>query len=198
MRKIKYLFLMAILTIIMFIPIASSADSGTTSPWTVGMVLESTDGFGKYQITSTTSCTGKLGIQYHGTVTLIGPGSYQSTGMTVDENITLTDSDGYQYTYKVTEIAPNAFKNDKKLLSFTISSTSAVTVIPKGMCSGCSKMTVLKLYSNNIKKIQKKAFKGCKKLKSVYTGSRKKVKKYQKMVRKAGAKKAKASYGISL
>lgn len=88
---------------------------------------------------------------------------------------------------KVTTIAPNAFKNCKKLKNVTIGNN--ILVIGKGAFSGCSKLKSVSLGKNvttiadkafykdtsitkiiipaKVVKIGKQAFYGCKKIKSI-------------------------------
>ena len=118
----------------------------------------------------------------NGTVTYTKPTSKNITFVSVPKTITIDN-----ITYKVTAIAPKAFKNCKKLKKVTIKSN--VTVIGNEAFSGCSKLqtvtmgkkvttignktfykcrslTKITIYSQ-INSIGKQAFYGCKELKSV-------------------------------
>ena len=67
-------------------------------------------------------------------------------------------------TYKITAIAANTFKNNKKITSVTIGSN--VTSIGKSAFEKCAKLKSVTL-SKNVDSIGKNAFKDCKKLKKI-------------------------------
>jgi hypothetical protein len=67
-------------------------------------------------------------------------------------------------SYKVTSIAANAFKNDKKLTKVTIPST--VTKIGASAFYGCTKLATVTI-SKNVTSIGKSAFYGCTSLKKI-------------------------------
>lgn len=67
-------------------------------------------------------------------------------------------------TYKITAIAANTFKNNKKITSVTIGSN--VTSIGKSVFEKCTKLKSVTL-SKNVESIGKNAFKDCKKLKKI-------------------------------
>ena len=67
-------------------------------------------------------------------------------------------------TYKITAIAANTFKNNKKITSVTIGSN--VTSIGKSAFEKCTKLKSVTL-SKNVESIGKNAFKDCKKLKKI-------------------------------
>ena len=67
-------------------------------------------------------------------------------------------------TYKITAIAANTFKNNKKITSVTIGSN--VTSIGKSAFEKCAKLKSVTL-SKNVESIGKNAFKDCKKLKKI-------------------------------
>lgn len=73
-------------------------------------------------------------------------------------------------TYKVTAIAPNAFKNCRKLKQATISKN--VSSIGSGAFQGCSSLRTLKIGSK-VSSIGAKAFYDCKALTSVTIQSKK-------------------------
>ena len=73
-------------------------------------------------------------------------------------------------TYKVTAIAPNAFKNCRKLKQATISKN--VSSIGSGAFQGCSSLRTLKI-SSKVSSIGAKAFYDCKALTSVTIQSKK-------------------------
>ena len=100
-------------------------------------------------------------------------------------------------SYKVTSIAANAFKNNKKIAKVKIGSN--VTSIGKNAFSGCSKLKTLMIGNNmvsigdnaflnctsiktvtipaKVKKIGNQAFYGCKKLKTIKISTKKLVSK---------------------
>lgn len=122
--------------------------------------------------------TGKTG----GTVTYAKPTGENVTSVTIPSTITIGG-----ITYKVTAIAPNAFKNCKRLQKVTIGGN--IQTIGKAAFSGCSKLKTVNLGNNvttidnqafykctaltkviipaKVAKIGKKAFCGCKKLKNI-------------------------------
>lgn len=67
-------------------------------------------------------------------------------------------------TYKITAIAANTFKNNKKITSVTVGNN--VTSIGKSAFEKCAKLKSVTL-SKNVESIGKNAFKGCKKLKKI-------------------------------
>lgn len=85
--------------------------------------------------------------------------------------------------YKVTGIAKNAFKNNKKLTSVTIGGN--VTYIGAYAFYGNSKLKTVKIISKKIKFIQKKAFFGVSKKVTVKVPASVKS-KYKKMLKNAG------------
>jgi len=71
-------------------------------------------------------------------------------------------------TYKVTSIADNAFKNNKKIKKVVIDSN--ITSIGKNAFYGCTKLQSVKI-GKNVKTIGSKAFYGCTKLTTVTMGN---------------------------
>lgn len=100
--------------------------------------------------------------------------------------------------YKVTSIAANAFKNNKKATSASIGNN--VQTIGKNAFSGCTKLKKVTVKGNSLKKIAGKAFFNCKKLSGITIKSKvlKTVGKnalkgiYKKAVIKVPASKQKA------
>ena len=76
--------------------------------------------------------------------------------------------------YKVTKIAANAFKNNKKLKQITLGKN--ITAIGKEAFSGCKKLKTITVKSKVLKKVGKNAFKGISK-KAVVTLPKAKQKK---------------------
>ena len=90
--------------------------------------------------------------------------------------------------YKVTSIADNAFKNNKKITKVYIGKN--IKLIGKNAFAGCKNLKYVNIKSNVLARIGKNAFKGTsKKLKVKVLKAKKKI--YVKMIKKAGNKKAK-------
>ena len=107
-----------------------------------------------------TSANGKTpAVQY------IAPKSGVKGTVTVPLEVTI---DGV--TYKVTSIADNAFKGNKKLKKVVVGSN--ITSIGKNAFAGCTSLTSITI-GKNVKKIGKNAFTGCKKLKSIIIKTKK-------------------------
>ncbi len=80
-------------------------------------------------------------------------------------------------SYAVTEIAPYAFKNCKKLTKFVVGDN--IFKIGKGAFQGCKKLKSMTI-GKNVKSIGKVAFKGCKNLTSITVTSKHLTKKQVK------------------
>ena len=107
-----------------------------------------------------TSANGKTpAVQY------IAPKSGVKGTVTVPLEVTI---DGV--TYKVTSIADNAFKGNKKLKKVVVGSN--ITSIGKNAFAGCTSLTSITI-GKNVTKIGKNAFTGCKKLKSIIIKTKK-------------------------
>ena len=107
-----------------------------------------------------TSANGKTpAVQY------LAPKSGTKGTVTVPFEVTI---DGV--TYKVTSIADNAFKGNKKLKKVVVGSN--ITSIGKNAFAGCTSLTSITI-GKNVKKIGKNAFTGCKKLKSIIIKTKK-------------------------
>lgn len=90
-------------------------------------------------------------------------------------------------TYKVTSIAKNAFKNNKKLKKVTIGAN--ITTIGAHAFAGCKNLKTVDIKSKKLKSVGKNAFKGIHK-KAVFKVPAKKLKAYKKLLNsKAGIKK---------
>lgn len=94
-----------------------------------------------------------------GTVTYTRPIRKNVTSISVSKTVTISG-----ITYKVTAIAPNAFKNCKKLTNVTVGSN--VAIIGKAVFSGCSKLKTVTI-GRNVRTIGAKAFYKCKNLKQI-------------------------------
>lgn len=125
-----------------------------------------------YKATKTSVSTKTL--EYTGT-------DSNKSSITVPNTVTI---DGV--TYKVTSIAKNAFKNNKKLKKIVIGSN--IKTIDANAFSGCKNLKSITIKSKNVKTIGKNAFKGIKSnAKIKVPGS--KVKKYKKLLEGKGLKK---------
>ncbi|MCM1181302.1 MAG: leucine-rich repeat protein [Clostridium sp.] len=90
--------------------------------------------------------------------------------------------------YKVTEIEPNAFKNNKKLKSVTIGKN--IKKIGKNAFYGCKNLKKITIKSSVLKSVGKNAIKGTNK-KAVIKCPKKQLKKYKKLLKKStGYKKS--------
>ena len=90
-------------------------------------------------------------------------------------------------TYKVTNIAPNAFKGCKKLKKITIG--AGVTTIGKKAFAGCKNVKNIIVKSKSLKKIGKNAFKGINKTAKIKV-PKNKLKAYKKLFKKAKLEKS--------
>lgn len=91
-------------------------------------------------------------------------------------------------TYKVTSIAPNAFKNNKKLTKVTIG--KYITAIGTKAFYGCKKLKSITIKTTKLTsaKVGSKAFKGTHK-KAVLKVPKSKLKSYKKFLGKKGVAK---------
>ena len=128
----------------------------TPSPQPKGTNLKDDTG-AAYKVTSANGKT--PAVQY------LAPKSGTKGTVTVPLEVTI---DGV--TYKVTSIADNAFKGNKKLKKVVVGSN--ITSIGKNAFAGCTSLTSITI-GKNVKKIGKNAFTGCKKLKSIIIKTKK-------------------------
>ena len=135
---------------------------------------------GKYQITKITKKNGKV---TGGTVKYLEPYNLDCKSANVKNTIKLAG-----VTFKVTEIEKNAFTACKKITKVTIGTN--VTKIGANAFNGCSKLKTVIVKAKNLKSVGSKAFKGIK-TKATIKVPKKKYSKYKKLIKKAGAKKAK-------
>ncbi len=117
------------------------------------------------------------------TVTYSGNKNKKAKTITVPSTVTI---DGV--TYKVTAIADNAFKNNKKVTKVVIPSN--IITIGKNAFNGCSKLKTIQIKSTKLtsKSISKNAFKGISKKVTIKV-PKKKLKAYKKLFRKKGLSK---------
>lgn len=125
-----------------------------------------------YKATKTSVSTKTL--EYTGT-------DSNKSSITVPNTVTI---DGV--TYKVTSIARNAFKNNKKLKKIVIGNN--VKTIDANAFSGCKNLKSITIKSKNVKTIGKNAFKGIKSNAKIKVPASK-VEKYKKLLEGKGLKK---------
>ena len=111
------------------------------------------------------------------TLTYKAPINKKAKKVTIPATVTI---DGI--TYKVTDIAPNAFKGCKKLKKITIG--TGITTIGKKAFAGCKNIKNIIVKSKSLKKIGKNAFKGINKAAKIKV-PKNKLKAYKKLFKKA-------------
>lgn len=99
------------------------------------------------------------------TVQYVAPNSNATSIVTIPATVTID-----KVTYKVTSIADNAFKGNKKIKKMVIGDN--IISIGKNAFAKCANLTSITI-GKNVIKIGKNAFSGCKKLKSVLIKSKK-------------------------
>lgn len=114
------------------------------------------------------------------TVQYTAPKSTAKGTVTIPATVTID-----KVTYKVTSIADNAFKNNKKITKVVIGNN--IVSIGKNAFAKCTKLVSV-IIGKNVIKIGKDAFAGCKKLKKI-------VIKTKKLTKKSVAKGAFRSVG---
>lgn len=127
----------------------------------------------------------KAGVK-GGTVTYVKPVNKRKSKVSIPSTVKIEG-----ITYKVTAIAKNAFKNNKKLTKITIGKN--VSTIGKQAFYGCKKLKYITIKSTKLttKKVGSKAFTGIK-AKATIKVPKKKYNAYKKMLLKKGiSKKAK-------
>lgn len=105
---------------------------------------------GKFKVTKVTKKKGKV---VGGTVSYMAPYNKNCTKATAPDYVKIAG-----VKFKVTEINKNAFKNCKKIKSFTVGKN--VTKIGSSAFSGCSKLKSVTIKSKKLTKIGAKAFRG--------------------------------------
>jgi hypothetical protein len=104
--------------------------------------------------------------------------SSTSTSITVPATVKIDGT-----TYKVTSIAANAFKSNKKLTKVTIGTN--VTSIGKNAFNGCKNLKTITIKTTKLKSVGKNAFKGIKSTAKIKVPS-KKLTSYKKMLKGKG------------
>jgi hypothetical protein len=120
-------------------------------------------------------------------------GNAKSSAKKITISATVKDSET-KTTYKVTEVAEAACKNNKKVTTVTVGKN--VTKIGAKAFAGCSKLSVIKVDGDTLKTIEKDAFKGIKKNATIIitASSKKQYKKVVKMFKKSGIKNVKFKF----
>lgn len=129
----------------------------------------------KYKVTN--AAKGKLAVAVQ------APKSKKVKSLTIPATVKAKGA-----VYKVTAIAPNAFKNCKKLTKVTIGKN--ITTIGKNAFSQAKVLKKITVKSTNLKKVGKNALKGIHK-KAVIKVPKKKLKTYKKLFSKKGQKTVK-------
>lgn len=107
------------------------------------------------------------------TVTCMGTTNKKTKSLVIPATVKINKK-----TYKVTAIADNAFKGNKKIKKVTIGKN--ITTIGKNAFNGCNKLKTIEVRSKKIKKVGKNAFKGIVKNPTLKTDKKYKS-KYMKM-----------------
>jgi uncharacterized repeat protein (TIGR02543 family) len=137
---------------------------------------------GKYKITKVIKQNGKV---TGGTVVYKKPYNKNCNVATIKSTVKLGG-----VTFKVTSVADNAFKDCKKLTKVTIGKN--VTQIGTNSFSGCKSLKTVVIQTTTLNKIKSNAFKNIN-ANAKFKVPKKKLDKYTKMIKKAGAPK-KATY----
>ena len=117
----------------------------------------------------------------NGTVELVKPNKKTLKKATVQNTVKING-----YTFKVTSISKNAFKNNTKLSSVKIGTN--VKTIGVGAFKGCKKLRNITINTTKLNKVGSKAFSGTHKNAVVKVPS-KKLKSYQKLLKGKGLAK---------
>ncbi len=116
-----------------------------------------------------------------GTVELYGPLKKTCTSISVPSSVKLNG-----YTFKVTGIGANAFKNCKKLTKVTVGAN--VTKIGKGAFQSCAKLKKIVLKTKKLSSVGKNALKGIHAKATIQVPKAKKA-AYKKLLKGKGQKK---------
>ena len=160
-------------------PGSSTSDSGpktsNNKTASVGTKLQDSGSKATYKVTGASA--GKYTVEY------VKPASKTVKTATVPNSIKAGG-----ITYKVTSIAPNAFKNNKKLTKVTIG--KQITAIGTKAFYGCKKLKSITIKTTKLTsaKVGSKAFKGTHK-KAVLKVPKSKLKSYKKFLGKKGVAK---------
>ena len=133
---------------------------------------------GKYKITKVTKKKGKV---TGGTVTYMAPYNKNCTKATAGNYIKIGG-----VKFKITAVNANAFKRCTKLKSFTAGEN--ITTIGKNAFKDCKNLKTFTIKSLSLKSIGANSFKGVN-AKIRFKVPKKKLDRYERMIRKAGAPK---------
>ena len=147
-----------------------------------GMMVADKASGGKYKITGLTKKGGKI---VNATVAFVKPYNSKTKVVTIKPSVKIGG-----VTFKITSIAANAFKGNVNITKLTIGKN--ITTIGKNACNDATKLKNIIFKSTKVKKIGANAFKNIYK-KAKFKLTKKRFKKYRKMVKKAKAPK-KAKY----
>lgn len=134
---------------------------------------------GKYKITKVTKKKGKV---TGGTVTYMAPYNKNCTKATASNYIKIGG-----VKFKITAVNANAFKGCTKLKSFTAGEN--ITTIGKNAFRDCKNLKTFTIKSLSLKSIGANSFKGVN-AKIRFKVPKKKLDRYERMIRKAGAPKS--------
>ena len=129
---------------------------------------------GKYNVTS--NKIGELTVEYK------SPANKKKTSVTIPQYTTYKG-----IKFKVTSIAPKAFKNNKKVKQVTIS--ASITTIGKEAFRNCKNLKKITIKSKTLKSVGKNALKGINK-KCKIKVPKAKLKAYKKLFKKKGQAKS--------
>ncbi len=133
------------------------------SPVKAGAAVTFTDDNGvRYQVIKAAAYDEEEEDYVEGTCMVIGATS-KVKKIEIGESVDIEKDEDY-LTYKIVSIKKGAFKNNKKLTSFVLTSDNEINTIPDNCFAGCKKLAKVELKNDDIKKIGKAAFKDCKKL----------------------------------
>nr|MCR5543638.1 Ig-like domain-containing protein [Eubacterium sp.] len=147
-----------------------------------GMMVADKASGGKYKITGLTKKGGKI---VNATVEFVKPYNSKTKVVTIKPSVKIGG-----VTFEITSIAANTFKGNVNITKLTIGKN--ITTIGKNACNGATKLKTIIFKSTKVKKIGANAFKNIYK-KAKFKLTKKRFKKYRKMVKKAKAPK-KAKY----
>ena len=137
------------------VPTVQPSATPTARPGaSVGTVLKEKSGR-TYEVTEVSDGSSKPEV----TFTALSKKDKKAKKVTIPKTITID-----KVTYEVTQVAPKAFKNSKKLENVVIPDT--VTILGNSSFEGCKKLKSVTI-GKNVISIGKNAFKNCKNLKKI-------------------------------
>lgn len=163
-------------------PTAAPANTPATQIPTASAIVTSAPALTKGTVVKDKNASYKISDVKSKTVEYKAPVSKTKASVVIPATVKV---DGV--TYKVTSIAKNAFKNNKKLKKVTVGTN--ITSIGANAFSGCKSLKNVTVKAAKLKTVGKNAFKGIHK-KAVFKVPAKKLKAYKKLFNsKAGIKK---------